>query len=251
MSTLNAAAWFETPLGRELLAREQAYFDDTVGNIFGFNALQLGLSQFDFLRAARIPLRAAIDREAGGPAVRVVADFHHLPVATQSIDLLVAPHVLEFAADPHQILREVERVLMPEGHLVLSGFNPLSLWGVKRLLNRQAAYPWSGHFFSVARMKDWLSLLNFEMTGGRLCCYTPPITSTRWRSRLAFLERAGDRWWPLFGGVYFLVAKKRVHGMRLILPSWNERRAAHQGLAASPQRQATPIAHRSKEKTLA
>lgn len=244
LSMPTAAEWFATPLGRDLLAREQAYFDETVADIFGFNALQLGLPQFDFLRACRIPLRAAI---GVGEGVRVVADAHFLPVASQSIDLLLLPHVLEFAADPHQVLREVERVMMPEGQVLISAFNPFSLWGLKRLLNRRTdGYPWNGRFIPLMRMKDWLSLLNFEITGGRMCCYAPPFVSSRWRERLNFLEKAGDRWWPLGGGVYFLQAKKRVHGMRLILPSWQERLATRQRLAAAPQRQLTPL-HQPRE----
>jgi len=229
-----------------LLAREQAWFDETVSDLFGFNALQLGLSQFDFLRANRIPLRAALGR---GSNARIRADFEHLPVASQSIDLLLLPHVLEFASDPHQILREVERVLMPEGHVLISGFNPLSLWGVKRFFNRRSAhYPWSGDFISLPRAKDWLSLLNFEVTGGRLCCYAPPFANPRWLERFRFMEDAGDRWWPLGGGVYFLLAKKRVHGMRLILPSWNERLAAKRRLAAAAQRQVANLRqHKERE----
>jgi SAM-dependent methyltransferase len=245
MSTLNEAEWFETPLGQHLLAREQAWFDETVSDLFGFNALQLGLTQFDFLRGNRIPLRAAVGQ---GPNVRVRADFRHLPVASQSIDLLLLPHVLEFASDPHQILREVERVLMPEGHVVISGFNPLSLWGLKRFFNRRGAhYPWTGNFISLPRAKDWLSLLNFEVTRGRLCCYAPPFASAQWLERFRFMEDAGDRWWPLGGGVYFLLAKKRVHGMRLIMPNWNERLAAKKRLAAAAQRQVANL-HKSKER---
>ncbi len=239
MSTLSPEEWFATPLGQDLLAREQAFYDETVGDIFGFNALQLGLTGADFLRASRIPLRATV---GVGEGARVVADPHFLPIATQSIDLVLLPHVLEFAAHPHQILREVERVLMPEGQVVISGFNPLSLWGLKRFFKRSTgAYPWNGRFISLPRLKDWLSLLNFEMTAGRMCCYAPPFASDAWRERFAFMDKAGDRWWPLGGGVYFLVAKKRVHGMRLILPNWNERRAARQRLAAAPQRQAASL----------
>ncbi len=245
MSTLDQAAWFDTPLGQHLLAREQAWFDETVSDLFGFNALQLGLTEFDFLRANRIPLRASLDP---GPNARIRADFRQLPVATQSIDLLLLPHVLEFAPDPHQILREVERVLMPEGHVIISGFNPLSLWGVKRFFNRDSgSYPWSGNFISLPRAKDWLSLLNFEVTRGRLCCYAPPFASARWLERFRFMEDAGDRWWPLGGGVYFLLAKKRVHGMRLILPNWNERLAAKRRLAAAAQKQVANL-HKNKER---
>lgn len=242
---MNEAEWFETPLGRHLLSREQAYFDDTVSDLFGFNALQLGLTQFDFLRSNRIALRAGLGR---GPNVRIRAEFEHLPVATQSIDLLLLPHVLEFASNPHQILREVERVLMPEGHVIITGFNPLSLWGLKRFFNRRSGhYPWTGSFISLPRMKDWLSLLNFEMAGGRLCCYAPPLSNPQWIERCRFMEEAGDRWWPLGGGVYFLLAKKRVHGMRLITPAWNERLAAKRRLAAAAQRQVANL-HKNKER---
>lgn len=245
MSTIDETEWFETPLGQHLLAREQAWFDDTVSDLFGFNALQLGLTQFDFLRSNRIPLRAAIGH---GPNGRIRADFQQLPVATQSIDLLLLPHVLEFASNPHQILREVERVLMPEGHVIITGFNPLSLWGVKRFFSRRCGnYPWTGNFISLPRAKDWLSLLNFEVTGGRLCCYAPPFVSAQWLERFHFMEDAGDRWWPLGGGVYFLLAKKRVHGMRLIMPNWNERLAAKRRLAAAAQKQVANL-HRNKER---
>ena len=238
MSTLKEADWFDTALGRHLLEREQAYFDEVVSDIFGFNALQLGLLEFDFLRASRIPMRAAIGH---GPQARVAADPAFLPVAGQSIDLLLLPHVFEFAANPHQILREVERVLMPEGHAIISGFNPLSLWGVKRFLNRDSGnYPWTGRFISLPRMKDWLSLLNFEVTGGRMCCYAPPFASDKWRERFGFLDDAGDRWWPLAGGVYFLLAKKCVHGMRLLTPNWNDSLAAKRRLAAAAQDRVVP-----------
>jgi SAM-dependent methyltransferase len=233
MSTLSENEWFETALGQHLLQREQAYFDEVVSDIFGFNALQIGLTEFDFLRASRIPLRAAMGRS---PGVRVTADPAFLPVASQSVDLLLLPHVLEFAPNSHQILREVERVLMPEGHVVISGFNPLSLWGAKRFLNRDShEYPWNGRFIALPRMKDWLSLLNFEVSGGRMCCYAPPLASAKWRERLSFMDDAGDRWWPLAGGVYFLLAKKRVHGMRLITPNWHESLAAKRRLAAAAQ----------------
>jgi SAM-dependent methyltransferase len=246
MSTISEQAWFETPLGEHLLAREQAYFDEVVSDIFGFNALQLGLAQYDFLRACRIPLRQSLGQHG---EVGIKADFAYLPIASQSIDLLVLPHVLEFADNPHQILREAERVLMPEGHVVIAAFNPISLWGLKRFLRRQSGdYPWNGHFIALPRAKDWLALLGFEVVAGKLCCYEPPFSSVKWLDRFAFMEPAGDRWWPLAGGVYFLLAKKRVHGMRLIMPTWNERLAAQRQLAAAPQRQVPSLNKHRKER---
>lgn len=235
LALAEALAWFATPLGRYLLAREQALFDAAVADVFGFNAVQLGLVEHDLLRACRIPQCLTVGY---GERARVRAHLHELPLATQSIDLVLLPHALEFSPDPHQVLREVERVLIPEGHLLLTGFNPLSLWGAMRMVRGRQGFPWKGSFISLARIKDWLALLNFEVSGGRMTCYVPPCGESRWLERFRFMERAGDRWWPLMGGVYFLVARKRVPGMRLILPAWQQRRAAGELLAGAAQRRA-------------
>lgn len=244
MSTVKAGEWFDSALGRHLIEREQAYFDETVNDIFGFNALQVGMVEFDFLRACRIPLCASIGQSAGA---RIEADPAFLPVAGQSIDLMVLPHVFEFATNPHQILREVERVLMPEGHVIISGFNPFSLWGVKHFFNRNSGnFPWTGRFISLARMKDWLSLLNFEVTGGQMCCYAPPVANDKWRERFSFMDEAGDRWWPLAGGVYFLLARKRVQGMRMLTPNWHDSLASKRRLAAAAQDRGVSM-HKQKE----
>jgi len=138
------------------------------------------------------------------------------------MDLVVLPHTLEFAAYPHQILREAARVLRPEGNLIISGFNPHSLWGLHRALGRRQGYPWHGQFIALHRIKDWLALLGFEVAGIRFAAYAPPFHQTKWLERFAFMEAAGDRWWAVSGGVYFVHAIKRVHGMRLIKPQWNE-----------------------------
>ncbi|HEY6281037.1 MAG TPA: methyltransferase domain-containing protein [Burkholderiales bacterium] len=239
-STHGLCEWFETPLGQYLLQQEQSYFDKTVADVFGFNAVQLGLAPYDFLRVSRIPLRFASDRDG---AVKVRVDFPQLPFATNSIDLLLLPHVLEFSENPHQILREAERVLMPEGHLVICGFNPRSLWGLSRMLWRKSGeYPWRGRFIALPRLKDWLALLGFEMAAGRLGCYVPPFRQEKWLHRFGFLEAAGDRWWAITGGVYFLQAVKRVQGLRLIRPNWND--------ALKPKKSLAPVRRESKAKVL-
>lgn len=193
-------------------------YDGTVADLFGFNALQLGMPQVDMLRNCRIPYRC-LAAAAGEVTLRCTPT--QLPLAAHSVDLLALPHVLEFSENPHDTLREAERVLMPEGHLVLSGFNPLSLWGARRLLERHAEYPWQGEFIPLPRLKDWLALLGLEVVGGRMGCYAPPWRNTSWLQRCRWMDQAGNRWWPMLGGVYFLVAKKRVTGMRVIRPSWN------------------------------
>ncbi|MCD5360862.1 MULTISPECIES: class I SAM-dependent methyltransferase [Chromobacterium] len=209
-------------LGRYLLEREQAYFDRAVADVFGFHAVQLGLPEVDFLRANRIPWQCRV--AASGPA-HIACNPEQLPFESRSLDLLVMPHVLDFTTVPHQVLREAERVLMPEGRLILTGFNPVSLWGVRRLIQGRAAVPWSGHFLSLVRIKDWLTLLELEPAAGGFMAYAPPFSRCDWVQRFGFMERAGDRWWPLAAGVYGIEAVKRQRGMRLILPSWKQAKA--------------------------
>ena len=101
------------------------------------------------------------------------------------------PHALEFTDDPHLMLREAHRVMRPEGQIVIAGFNPFSLYGVKRYFGREQTPPWNGNFIGLWRLKDWLTLLGFDVVGGRLDGYAPPFRS-RSGSR-ASLPRAGRR----------------------------------------------------------
>lgn len=202
------------------MRREQAFFDSSVSDIFGFNAVQLGLPQHNLLRYSRIPVHIKAGKEAG---VTLWLEAEELPFETGSIDLVLLPHILEFSAHPHQILREVERVLRPEGSVIISGFNPLSLWGMRRALGQKTEYPWCGNFISLLRMKDWLNLLGFEVELGCFTCYLPPFSSAALLKRSQCIEPAEGRWWAVVGGVYFLQAIKRVPGMRLIKPNWNGR----------------------------
>jgi SAM-dependent methyltransferase len=250
MSTVNLpretaeslASWFDTALGQYVLEREREFYDRVVADIFGYNALQYGSAQIDLLRASRIPSRWCIG-SAGPIALR--ADYRDLPIAANSIDLVVLPHVLEFTDDPHQILREVVRVLVPEGQVVISGFNPWSLLGLKRIApSARAQIPWSGRFINLSRLKDWLSLLSFDVIGGRMHGYVPPFSQERWLRRFNFLDSAGDRWWPFAGGIYFLQAVKRVRGMRVITPSWRPTIAASGNVVALRRVRGRPMAAR-------
>jgi SAM-dependent methyltransferase len=233
----SAAEWYSTPLGQYLLAREQPYFDRIVADIFGYNAFQLGLPQLDLLRANRITSRMRLDPH--GPA-DLRADFRDLPIASNSVDLLVLPHVLEFSDNPHQILREVARVLLPEAQVVIACFNPWSLWGFRQLFHRDGHYPWHGRFITLARLKDWCALLGLEINAGEMGCYVPPCSTEKWLKRFSFMEAAGDRWWPIAGGVYFLQAVKRVRGLHLIMPKWKDQLAPKKELAPVPKKVRQP-----------
>ncbi len=242
MSIPGIDEWLESPQGRYVLDWERSRIDAMVSDLFGYNALQLGLPQHDLLAHNRIPLRQTAGES---PGVNVLCDLRALPFSANSIDLVVMPHVLEFHEDPHQILREVERILIPDGQLIITGFNPLSLWGARRRLGRhRGEFPFNGDYLSVLRLKDWLKLLSFDVDRGAFGCYAPPCRQEAWLKRLSFLEAPGDRWWSFAGGVYLLRAVKRVCGMRLILPAWNTvKKSPRKALGALSQKE---IEHRGQ-----
>ncbi len=214
-----------TPLGQYVLSWEQRHVDAAVTDLFGFHALQWGLPELQGLQINRMPHRW-YSNDMTHTSLDLRCDSDALPFANQSLDLVVLPHTLESAPNPHHALREVERVLMPEGRVVILGFNPASLWGVRqhwgRTLRRLACGPESSFFpehfelIGQRRLRDWLHLLNLEVDGGGFGCYRPPFSRQTWLNRCAWMEAAGDRWWPVLGGVYLLVAVKRVRGMRLV-----------------------------------
>ncbi len=264
-SIIELGSWLRTPPGRYLLAWEQERMDHAVADVFGYHALQLGLPEIEGLRNNRMPHRwVACDSLLPGaplpmplptpvplegdsllstvlPPERVglFCEFDALPFPNASIDLLVLPHALELARDPHQTLREVERVLVPEGRVAIAGFNPVSLWGLRQRAGRvrrrlvgadgsQRLYlPNAGEFLGYWRLRDWLRLLGFEVEVGQFGCWRPPVTTQAWLDRYQWVDRLGDRWWPVLGGVYFLVAVKRVRGMRLVGRWRHEPRTAH------------------------
>ncbi|WP_206999688.1 class I SAM-dependent methyltransferase [Trinickia mobilis] len=247
-SIIDWPAWTDSPPGRYVLAWEQAQLDRVVSNVFGYHALQLGLPQLDALRENRMPCRGLVldaasgasapyeypranslagcgesatpsDRHAPDGRTTVWCDLLDLPFEAQSVDLIVMPHTLEFTSDPHRLLREAERVLMPEGQLIILGFNSLSLWGARQSFGKMAGRPFvpAAHdLIAFTRLKDWIKLLGFELERGRFGCYRPPLATDKWFARYAFMEAAGDRWWPIFGASYMVTAIKRVRGMRLV-----------------------------------
>ncbi|MEI6738667.1 MAG: methyltransferase domain-containing protein, partial [Pseudomonadota bacterium] len=187
-SSASLAEWLATPLGAYTLAREREWLDTVAPDIFGYHAVQLGLPDFDLLRESRMAHRMIVAPKftrgekdtvvtTGSTGTKVAAQFHELPFDAQSVDLCLMPHTLEFSDNPHEILREVDRIMRPEGRILIVGFNPWSLFGVRRLWSSKAS-PWNGQFVSLVRMKDWLQLLGFEPTNGQLTCYIPPTEGT-------------------------------------------------------------------------
>ncbi|MBP6019728.1 MAG: class I SAM-dependent methyltransferase [Burkholderiaceae bacterium] len=226
---IELADWLGSAPGQYVHNWEQTQIDRMVANVFGYHAIQVGLPQYDYLQASRIQFKGrtrAIFEGAAQQGAVIVADPENLPFDTQSIDLLVLPHVLECSNNPHQVLREVERVLMPEGRVVISGFNPWSLWGAReRIPGLDPLMPVPADLqISLVRLKDWFKLLSFDLDRGRFGCYAPHCASDAWLHRWSFMENAGDRWWPVCGAVYVVSAVKRVAGMRLVGPQWKRSR---------------------------
>ena len=248
--------WMAGAPGQHLMAWERAQFDHAVADLFGYHALQLGLPSLRALATNRMPHRWLATQDehmplAGEPVASLLTDFAALPFAQSSLDLVVMPHTLDGHANPHATLREVARVLVPDGRVVISGFNPTSLWGMRfqreRLSRRwrkgPTLLPSLDKTIGYGRLRDWLHLLDFDIEVGRFGVYGPVMGSETWQRRFSWMDRLGARWWPIFGAAYFLVAVKRVHGVRLLETKWKTVKQR----ANAP----VPLANRHSEATLA
>jgi len=221
--------WYADRLGQWLLETERQELEDVLVNLFGYHLIQVGcLSDDDILDSSRILHRVVVDVDANGitDIFGLYGRPDALPIESDSVDVVLLPHTLEFEYAPHQVLREVDRVLVPEGHVVILGFNPWSMWGLWWTLRlRRGGPPWCGRFRSTLRLKDWLALLGFDTVLLQSYFFRPPLHHAGIMRRLGFLERLGKRWWPIFGGAYLLVAKKRVATLTPIKPRWRPRRS--------------------------
>jgi SAM-dependent methyltransferase len=221
-----------TTPGAYLLDWERQQLGHAVCDIFGYHALQLGLAQLDALAANRMPHRWLMDRHfcpslhAQLGNLVALSDFTALPLASSSIDLVVLPHTLEVSQDPHASLREVERILVPEGRLIICGFNPWSLWGMQQRhwrARRQGSAPQPmpedpANWIAYGRLRDWLRLLSFEVEDVQFGCYRPVVEREAWLKRWAWMDTLGPKWWRMLGAAYSVVAVKRVRGMRIMPP---------------------------------
>jgi SAM-dependent methyltransferase len=218
--------WFSADPGAAMLRAGAQKLRQILPNLFGYHILQLGrYGNEDLLTVSRISHRACLHIDPDSPAAVgevAVCRAAAMPFAADSVDVLVLPHVLEFEGDPHQVLREVERVLIGEGHVVIIAFNPWSLCGLLKIfLAWRDQAPWSGRFLGMSRLREWLQLLGFEMVSCQHFFYRPPIRSSRLLARLAFLEKLGAYLLNRFGGAYVMVAKKRLLTLIPIRPQWN------------------------------
>jgi len=230
-------SWFHGEPGARVATEEHRLLGYILPDLFGYHIVQLGCCHMeDLIASSRVSHGVTIDTDKQGAAtahLRCQGDA--LPLAAASIDVLVLPHILEFSADPKPILREVARVLIGEGHIVVLGFNPWSFHGLWSLLWRwQGRAPWNGKFISASRVKDWLQILGFDIVNFSRASFLPPLRRAGLNRRLQFIENLGSSCWPYFGNVYLLVGKKRVEGITPLKVGWRQRRRVVSNGVAEP-----------------
>ena len=227
-----AYRWLETPLGRSLLAQEARVVEEVLDGIFGAEMLQLGHwgEPRHFLRYSRTQRTTLIAEDVSDEGPSAVGQLHRLPVESDSIDSVLLPHTLDFSDRPHAILREVDRVLRSDGHLVILGFRPGGLWGLRRLVPGAGMPPGADHLVSDRRLRDWLKLLDMKIHGITGYFFRWPLpgmkspASPKW-------ERRGRRWWPEVSACYMLTAQKRVTPLTPVRPVWRNKPKVVAGLA--------------------
>ena len=203
--------WYSSPVGEQFCVELQQNIEKLLPELFGYFALQIGYfcNDVDLLQSSKIGHKFHMNLDVN--KANVAGSPYQLPFSHDTLDLIVLPHTLDFAQEPHQVLREVHRVLISEGHIVLIAFNPISLMGLSKLaFLRSKRAPWAGHFYTARRLKDWLSLLDFTVTKVEHIGMRPPIQNSHVLKRLEFLNEISGIGLGGFGGVQIFVAKKRV-----------------------------------------
>ena len=211
-------AWLEGPLGQLLLAAETREVARSLEDVFGSQFLQVGHwgSASTFLPLARIPRRALVaEPHAPGDCVSHAAQ---LAILSHSVDAVLLPHTLEFEPEPQAVIREVDRILVGEGHVLILGFEPMGSWAVRHFLSRRGFPPGLSGTLSRRRLRDWLTLLGFDVVETRRFLHALPLASVANAGINGRLERLGERLEGRLGSVYLLKARKRVYTLTPIRP---------------------------------
>ena len=225
-------AWWETAIGRALLAAESELLGEALEDVFGWELLQVGAwgSGRELLAGSRARRQSLIAGAAFSGSADILARPSQLPVTGDCIDAALLPHTLEFAPDPYAVLREVDRVLVGEGQLLVLGFRPWSLWGMRARWSRSGFPPGMRRVLSERLLREWLVLLGFEVVAARRYLYLSP-----WSRGLARGEGTGRMLragltYPLPAGAFLLKARKRVYTLTPVRPRFREKPAVIGGL---------------------
>jgi len=235
--------WHDTSAGQLLIEAEKHELDNLLPRLYGYHILQIGDPVFaNFLNSSLISHRMSLNNE-GLTKIDfsvIKAEFGKLPLQSDSVDVVVLTHSLEQVKNPHQVLREAYRILIPEGHIIITGFNPISLCGLWMLFKQLfQKHPKKGKLLGNWRVRDWLKLLDFQLVGGQKFYFRPPLSNTKVMQKLAFLDKIGAKLWPFFGGAYTLMAVKRVGTITPVKPKWRRRQSDDlwgetEGIARTP-----------------
>ena len=219
-------SWFTSDLGRHVLETESVMLERLLPELFGYHLAQLSVQERVLHDAS--PIQNKITIKLDTTKAGLVSNPTQLPFANDSIDVALLHHLLDFSESPQKILREVARVTLAMGHIVIVGFNPMSLWGgwrtVVRFTGRKGTAPWNGAFVRPRRLMDWLNILNFKIDSAQYSIYRPPVSQY-----LGEVDVDSDGFGRTLnlpiGSVYVIVARKHIGAVRTIKPVWSPRRA--------------------------
>jgi SAM-dependent methyltransferase len=205
--------WFQSPLGSYLLEVERAELDKLLPYYYGDHFLQIGGPSETFLfESTPILHRVRLSPESSpvfhGPSVRGRA--HKIPFLSEIMDVVLLPHVLELSQYHEALLAECYRVLAPEGRLIILGFNPSSLWGLKRLCGGKKTLPWRAHFKFKTTICNLLTEQGFDIEHKSTMLFEPPVKNAQLLKKLFPMEAIGKICWADWGAVYMIVAHKSV-----------------------------------------
>jgi SAM-dependent methyltransferase len=221
------ADWQQLGQGELLAEKINLLLQPWWQQIFGYYLLKVGdLSSGLETHNCKIQHHINIGIHSEKSLLKAEADA--LPIKSLSVDAVLLAHSLEFSRDPHHVVREAHRVLMPDGYLIITGINPISMVGVLNAMPwLNAKFPWSGRFFSVSRVKDWLHLVGFEvLSEQRFFCSTMLGESKLGESKrgqqhyVGFVQSWIENYLSWFGASYLLVARKRELPLTPIRPKW-------------------------------
>jgi SAM-dependent methyltransferase len=233
-------AWWQGPAGRALLCAESELLGEALEDVFGWELLQVGAwgAGRELLCSSRTRRQTVVAPLRPVAGADVIGRPAQLPVTSDSIDAVLLPHTLEFAADPYAIVREVDRVLTGEGQLLVLGFRPWSLWGLRAKLSRSGFPPGMRRVLSEKRVRDWLVLLGYEVVAGRRYLFSTPWSSppSQGQGNGRVLRRGLN---PLPAGAYLLKARKRVYTLTPIRMRFREKPAVLGGLVKPTTRSRT------------
>jgi SAM-dependent methyltransferase len=234
-------AWWRSSLGQALIAAESELLGEALEDVFGWEFLQIGAwgAERELIGGVRTRRQVIIAPGTLAGGADIIARPSQLPVMGDSVDAVLLPHTLEFAADPYAIVREVDRVLTGEGQLIVLGFRPLSLWGLRARGARSGFPPGMRRLLSERRVREWLVLLGYEVVASRRYLYRGPWRSAPEASAASARLLRRGLFNPIPASAYLLKARKRVYTLTPVRQRFREKPAVLGGLVKPTTRQST------------